>query len=81
MNMSEYMNPPPTQNEIILEHIQRYGGITNMEAMNEYGICRLSARIKELRDQGYNIIMQKTKAKNRYGKKISYGVYSLPANH
>lgn len=33
----------------VLEHLEKHGSITQLEALNEYGISRLSARIWELR--------------------------------
>ncbi len=66
-----------TQCEIILNHIKRYGEISSMEAMELYGICRLAARIGDLRDRGVKIKMIKRKARNRFGKKTQYGVYTL----
>ena len=37
-----------TQNEMILNHMQKCNGITSMEAYSLYGCTRLSARIKDL---------------------------------
>lgn len=34
-----------TQTEQVLRHLQDYGSITPVEAMAEYGIMRLGARI------------------------------------
>lgn len=65
-----------TQCELILDHIQNHGSITDMEAF-ELGICRLSGRIFDLREKGYNIKTEYIKGKNRHGKKIRYGKYSF----
>ena len=67
-----------TQNEIILAHLKAHGSITNLEAMQEYGICRLSGRILELRRQGHNIETVDREGKTRYnGRKTVYGEYRL----
>ena len=66
-----------TQCDIILNHIQTHGSITDMEAYQMYGICRLSGRIFDLRQRGYDIQTNFVKSKNRLGKKIQYGVYSF----
>jgi len=50
-----------TQNELILKHLKEYGGITSLEAIQEYGITRLSARIYDLRKEGYSISADKKK--------------------
>ncbi len=42
------------QNEIVLKHLQQYGEISPMQAV-EYGILSLSMRISELRTQGHVI--------------------------
>ena len=44
-----------TQCEQILQHLKNRGGLTPIDALNEYGCFRLAARIKDLRDQGHNI--------------------------
>lgn len=38
-----------SQNDIILNHLQKKGSITTFEAYNRYHITRLPARIHELR--------------------------------
>lgn len=59
----------------ILDHLKKYGSITSMEAFQYYGITRLSARIKELRDKGYNIVTMMLEGKNRYDETIRYAKY------
>ena len=66
-----------TQNEKVLNHLQNRGSITSMEAYDSYGITRLSARIKNLRDEGHNIASCWETAKNRDGVKVSYTRYVL----
>lgn len=43
------------QKEVVLRHLKENGSITSWEAVMEYGILRLSARISELRDEGHEI--------------------------
>lgn len=45
-----------TQNDAVLTRMQTKGGITAKEAMDELGVYRLSARIYDLRKQGYAIM-------------------------
>lgn len=66
-----------TQNEKVLRHIERFGKISTMEAFTEYGITRLSARIWDLRHEGYIIAGVRKDGVNRYGKKVSYFEYQL----
>jgi len=44
-----------TQNETILKHLENEKGITPIDALTKYGCFRLSARVNELRKQGYYI--------------------------
>ena len=41
-----------TQTEKVLRHMKRFGSITPLEAMEEYGIMRLGARIWDLKREG-----------------------------
>lgn len=59
----------------ILDHLKEHGSITSMEAFKCYGITRLSARIKELRDKGYNIVTMMIEGENRYSEPIRYAKY------
>lgn len=44
-----------TQTETILAHLQAGGSITPIDALREYGCFRLAARIKDLREAGYDV--------------------------
>ena len=66
-----------TQKEMVLAHIQTHGGITAAEAMSEYGIARLSARIWDLRMDGVKIINEQQKCRNRWGKTVYFDRYRL----
>lgn len=66
-----------TQTERILNHLDKYGSITALEAMNEYGIMRLASRISDLKRKGYNITSENVTIKNRYGEKCSIKRYSI----
>ena len=69
-----------SQVEKILQHIERYGSITPLEAVKEYGIMRLASRICDIKRAGY--IVQKTTetSENRDGEKVRYARYTIPAN-
>ena len=68
-----------TQKERILRHLKDYGSITPVEAVKEYGIYRLAARISDLRRDGVMIERTMVTGKNRYGESTSYASYSLVA--
>ena len=51
----------------ILAHMRKKP-ITPLDALNQYGCFRLSARIHDLRSRGHNI---ETKIQQRYGKRFA----------
>ena len=66
-----------TQCERILRHMNDYGSISSLEAMNEYGIMRLASRINDLKAQGIAIVSEVKTGKNRYGEDTHFAVYKL----
>ena len=66
-----------TQCERIKRHLEDYGSITSLEAVNEYGILRLAARVSDLKAQGLDISDKFESSKNRYGETVSYKRYFL----
>lgn len=66
-----------TQTEKIVRHMQDYGEITTMEAIQEYGIMRLASRISDLKREGVPITRRMVKGINRYGEPVCYAAYSL----
>ena len=68
-----------TEKEYIIQHIQPFGFITPLDAMREYGVMRLAARISDLRRDGWPIVNETKSAKNRFGKDVRFASYRLPA--
>ena len=68
-----------TQNEMVLQHLQRFGSITPREALMNYGIMRLGARVYDLRRAGYGIAKETERSENRFGRVVSYARYLLRA--
>lgn len=66
-----------TQNERIMAWLERKGAISPIQAWEELGVYRLSARIKELRDQGIVINTLKSSGKNRFDEDIYFASYRL----
>ena len=64
-----------TQENQILNHLKKHKFITSWEAIQEYRITRLSARIYELREKGFNIM---TKNITENGK--TFAEYNLINN-
>lgn len=68
----------PTQNDRILAYLKNHKeGITSKDAFELFGITRLSGRIFDLRDMGYDIATEQESSKNRYGDTTTYARYKL----
>lgn len=65
------------QCERILEYIERFGSITDTEARTDLGIGRLASRICDLRKEGYDIISERVKGKNRFGETNYFARYRI----
>ena len=66
-----------TQCARILRHLEDFGSIDPMTAIQEYGCMRLASRIADLKEMGIRIVSERTKGTNRYGEKTSYCTYRL----
>ncbi len=66
-----------TQCEKILRHMEEYGSITSLEAMQEYHILRLASRITDLKKAGIPIHRDMITQKNRYGETVTFARYSI----
>ena len=69
-----------TQRESILAHLKKHGSITPMEALDMYGCFRLGARIKELREMGFNIRTVMVHKDNPSGRGKAFARYDLEAD-
>lgn len=56
----------PTQNERILDYLEQFGSITQLEALRDLGIMRLASRISDLRRLGYPITSTMETVNNRF---------------
>ena len=66
-----------SQSEMVLYHIDKYGSITDYEAVHNYSIMRLGSIIHILRKSGYNIKTNMTTGKNKFNKSTTYAVYTM----
>lgn len=67
----------PTQNERILDYINQFGSITQLEALRDLGVMRLASRISDLRSRGCPIVSTSEAVKNRYGEKCHIKRYYI----
>lgn len=65
------------QTNAILAHLKSGASITSMEAIEAYGVTRLSAKIFDIKKQGYNVQYRKHKITNRFGNTSCYKEYFL----
>ena len=68
-----------TQADKVLRHLTDYGSITPMEALRDYSIMRLGARIWDLKHRGVPIITEIEHGVNRYDEKTHWARYVLMA--
>ena len=61
-----------SQNKTILAHLTTHGQIDAITAIRKYLILRLSARIKNLRDKGYDI-----KTERVIKNKKNFAIYKM----
>lgn len=66
-----------TQAEMILDYLQNHQSITQAEAVRLFGCYRLSARIYEIRELGFDIRKTTQEAVNRFGDKVQFAGYWL----
>lgn len=64
-----------TQREKILRFLDDFGSITPLQAMAEFGIMRLAARISEIEKAGIPIEHEMVKGWNRYGETTHFMRY------
>ena len=65
-----------TQCEKVLDYRDRFGSISQLEALADLGIMRLASRICDIEKSGIAINRQTVKTKNRFGDKVHYTRYS-----
>ena len=61
----------------ILNHIEKRGSITALEALGLYGVMRLPARICDLRNKGIRINTEMVERFNKYAEKVHVAKYTL----
>lgn len=66
-----------TQCEKVIRHLEDYGSLSSMEAVQEYGIMRLASRVSDLKRLGFPVKRVMESSKNRYGESVCYARYYL----
>lgn len=65
----------PTQNERIIDYIDRFGSITQLEALRDLGVMRLASRMSDLKRLGYPVVSRREMVKNRFEEKTPIARY------
>lgn len=63
----------------VLKYLEDFGSITQLDAMADIGVMRLSGRIYELRRDGWPIISIPETRLNRYNEKVRFTRYRMAA--
>lgn len=66
-----------TQAQRVLDYIDEFGSITQLEALQDLGVMRLASRISDLKKQGYPIESKIQAVENRFGEPCYIKRYSL----
>ena len=67
----------PTQNQRIIDYINEFGSITQIQALADLGVMRLASRISDLKRLGYPVESEMITVKNRYGEECKVKRYRL----
>lgn len=66
-----------TNNEILLEYLKEGNVVTTRTAPEKLGIADVRANIRDLRNDGYNIVDEWKTRTNRRGRKTRYKEYRI----
>lgn len=66
-----------TQSQRVLDYIEEFGSITQLEALRDLGVMRLASRISDLRRMGYPIVSKTETVKNRFEENTYIKRYRL----
>lgn len=71
------MSEKLSQKERIIKYMKDFGSITHRDAFMDLGMVSFTARMSELRREGYEFVQVEETGKNRYGEKTHYTRYFL----
>jgi hypothetical protein len=66
-----------TQAQRVLDYMDTFGSITQLEALKDLGVMRLASRISDLKKQGYPITSDVVAVKNRFDEDCYIKRYKL----
>lgn len=65
-----------TQKERVKKYLDDFGSITVRQAMEDIGVGDVRSVLRDLRKDGIAIKREDKKGTNRYGDKVTFGVWS-----
>ena len=71
------MSEKLSQKERIIKYMKDFGSITHRDSFMDLGMVSFTARMSELRRDGYEFVQVEETGKNRYGEKTRYTRYFL----
>lgn len=71
------MSKQISQEQKIIDYMNRFNGITQLEALRDLSCMRLASRISNLRKRGYDIKVETITVRNRFGEDCHVARYSL----
>ena len=67
-----------TQKSLILAHLQQFGSIEPLTALREYGCYALAQRIRDIRNEGHDIVTEMISTTSRItGNPVHFANYIL----
>lgn len=66
-----------TQAQRVLDYMDTFGSITQLEALKDLGVMRLASRISDLKKQGHPILSETITVRNRFEEDCYIKRYSL----
>lgn len=76
-NSGAYTCHKKSKGKLVREHLEKYGSITSLEAIELYGATRVADIIYKLRNSGVEIETVDMPFTDRFGTKSHYGKYVL----
>ena len=65
------------QTDRVKDYLERFGSITQWDALRDLGIMRLASRMSDLKQEGYPFKVRQITVKNRYNEKVSIAQYYI----
>ena len=65
------------QTDRVKDYLERFGSITQYDALRDLGIMRLASRMSDLKQERYPFKVRNITVKNRFNEKVSIAQYYI----